>query len=389
MMKKMNHVLSLAGILLGVVIFLAACGGGETTSRSPAGTATDKLQVVTDDVPFLTEKNLRIGYTLRTWEYEKEGLQLKSIIVVDGETSEELLVLDEANLPQVYKDPVLYGNRYPADKITGYYLSLQLPIPLVRTPPKSVAHLLVFLDKVSNRWLTVEGGLFAPRLNEAPLVIASPVKGDNLVFHNQATNAYHFNMMAFYHNAIYTNNRYAFDSLQFNAELTSYMINASCHEDNDCFFNFGSDLYAVADGVVVAVRNDREDNRGDTSNIRNTIQDKPDEHSGNHIILDIGGGKFARYNHCKQNSISVNVGDRVREGDVIGKLGNSGNSEDPHLHFEVNDSAAQDFFHGVPFVIKGYTKTGEINLSILSGYRTPPHAVTNAMMEEWSVFSVH
>jgi murein DD-endopeptidase MepM/ murein hydrolase activator NlpD len=53
----------------------------------------------------------------------------------------------------------------------------------------------------------------------------------------------------------------------------------------------------------------------------------------NHIVLDIGGGYFAFYAHL-QKSVTVRVGDQVKKGAVLGKLGNSGNSSGPHPAFE-------------------------------------------------------
>ena len=56
---------------------------------------------------------------------------------------------------------------------------------------------------------------------------------------------------------------------------------------------------------------------------------------GNIVILDIGDGIYAVYAHIKKNSIQVNVGDRVKKGEVLAKLGNTGNSGGPHLHFQL------------------------------------------------------
>ncbi len=102
---------------------------------------------------------------------------------------------------------------------------------------------------------------------------------------------------------------------------------------------------------------------------------------GSRLMLDLGGGHYACYAHCMPGSITVRPGDRVLEGDVIARLGNSGNSTAPHLHFHICDGP--DFFwaRGVPFVLEAYTKVGEA-----PGIITPRHDVTQAMMEESTVF---
>jgi murein DD-endopeptidase MepM/ murein hydrolase activator NlpD len=59
---------------------------------------------------------------------------------------------------------------------------------------------------------------------------------------------------------------------------------------------------------------------------------------GYHVIVDIGGGRYAFYAHLKPNSITVKEGERVRRGQVLARLGNSGNTSAPHLHFHVMDA---------------------------------------------------
>ena len=59
---------------------------------------------------------------------------------------------------------------------------------------------------------------------------------------------------------------------------------------------------------------------------------------GNHVIVDIGGGRYAFYAHLKPNSITVKEGDRVRRRQVLALLGNSGNTSAPHLHFHLMDA---------------------------------------------------
>src|SRR5262249_48923804 len=58
---------------------------------------------------------------------------------------------------------------------------------------------------------------------------------------------------------------------------------------------------------------------------------------GNHVVLDLGGGEYAMLFHLQPGSIKVKVGDRVRAGQALGKVGNSGNSSEPHLHFQLGN----------------------------------------------------
>jgi hypothetical protein len=120
-------------------------------------------------------------------------------------------------------------------------------------------------------------------------------------------------------------------------------------KDNASYFGWGQDVVAVADGVVTSVLEGIPDNpvAGELSLEKTTL----DNASGNHVVLDIGDGRFANYAHLQLGSVRVTVGDRVRKGAVLGLLGNSGNSTGPHLHFHVSDRGGSVLAsEGLPYV---------------------------------------
>ncbi len=81
--------------------------------------------------------------------------------------------------------------------------------------------------------------------------------------------------------------------------------------------------------------------------------------SGNHVVLDLGEGRFAFYEHLRQGSIVVRVGERVRRGQTIAQLGSSGSTSiGPHLHFHVADADAALAAEGLPFVIRRFEHLG-------------------------------
>ncbi|WP_406200547.1 M23 family metallopeptidase [Streptomyces sp. NBC_01017] len=74
---------------------------------------------------------------------------------------------------------------------------------------------------------------------------------------------------------------------------------------------------------------------------------------GNHLILDLGNGTYAAYAHLRRGSLTAREGDRVHAGQVIARCGNSGNSSEPHLHFQLMDGPDPDSARGVPFRWRG------------------------------------
>ncbi len=75
------------------------------------------------------------------------------------------------------------------------------------------------------------------------------------------------------------------------------------------------------------------------------------------MILDLGGGNYALYAHFQPGSIRVQEGDRVRRGDVLALVGNSGNTVAPHLHFHVMNGPLSLASNGLPYVVDSFTLT--------------------------------
>src|SRR6185503_11437769 len=85
-------------------------------------------------------------------------------------------------------------------------------------------------------------------------------------------------------------------------------------------------------GRVVAVVSDRRDHE-----IGETLS--PAEHpAGNHIVIQHGPRLFSVYAHMQQGSALVAIGDSVERGQVVGRVGNSGNTSEPHLHMHFTDA---------------------------------------------------
>jgi murein DD-endopeptidase MepM/ murein hydrolase activator NlpD len=121
---------------------------------------------------------------------------------------------------------------------------------------------------------------------------------------------------------------------------------------------YDADVIAVADGTVVSVLDNLEDQPPgklpDVSTITLTTV------TGNHVILDLGGGVYAFYAHMRKKSIVVHVGERVKRGQLLGKLGNSGNTSAPHLHFHLMDGISVLGSNGIPYVIDSFVLAGKI-----------------------------
>jgi hypothetical protein len=122
--------------------------------------------------------------------------------------------------------------------------------------------------------------------------------------------------------------------------------------------DYGADVLAVADGKVMDTLNTLDDQKpGHLPDPKTMTLENVD---GNHVVLDLGGGLFAFYAHMQKGSITVARGDKVKRGQVLGKLGNTGNTSAPHLHFHLMDGPSVLGSSGLPYVIDFFVYAGQV-----------------------------
>lgn len=180
--------------------------------------------------------------------------------------------------------------------------------------------------------------------------IGSPLRGSNWLAANGPSNTSHHRRATLaLEGALHTSQRYAIDWLQIGPDLHTYRGDP---KDNRSYICYGSDVLAVADGTVVEIKD------GIVENVPNQPPAVPitlETVAGNHIDLDLGGGVYAMYAHLQPGSLKVKLGDRVKRGQVIALLGNTGNSTEPHLHFQLMDRNSPLISEGLPYKLPEYT----------------------------------
>jgi hypothetical protein len=148
--------------------------------------------------------------------------------------------------------------------------------------------------------------------------------------------------------------RYAIDFVQLGEDGQAW----SGDETAQNYVGYGADLLAVADATVVIAVDGEEDNE--------IGEPQPDrtfgESMGNHVVLDLGNDVYAMYAHIPPGAVKVKAGDKVTKGQVIGQLGNSGQSTNPHLHFHLVDNPTGALGQGVPFVFDSLAVVGSAEI---------------------------
>jgi Peptidase family M23 len=186
----------------------------------------------------------------------------------------------------------------------------------------------------------------------APIEIAAPLRGDNWWTPNGPSNeCAHRRAVIALNNLVVVPERFAVDWIKLGPDGNSYHGNES---KNASYYAYGANIHAVADGRVVSTKDGMPENVPHSSRMATTID--IDNIAGNNVIEDLGGGRYAMYAHLIPGSILVKPGDHIIQGQVIGKLGNSGNSSEPHLHFQISTGTLPLNGEGVPFEIGSFRR---------------------------------
>ncbi|WP_421952384.1 peptidoglycan DD-metalloendopeptidase family protein [Pelagibacterium sp.] len=114
---------------------------------------------------------------------------------------------------------------------------------------------------------------------------------------------------------------------------------------------WGREILAPADGQVIAMVNDLPDQPIGETDAENA--------AGNHVILALAEDEFAFLAHMRQGSVTVQRGQEVARGDVLGLCGNSGNTSEPHLHFHLQTTPDLMDGEGLPAQFQNYEADGE------------------------------
>lgn len=143
--------------------------------------------------------------------------------------------------------------------------------------------------------------------------------------------------------------RYSYDLVLVDEKNELSKPDAKSNED---WFGFGAPVRAVESGTVVKVVAKHPDDR--SFDPKESLVDI-NALLGNYVVIDHGHGVFSAYAHLKQDSAQVRAGDRVRRGQPIARVGNSGSSNFPHLHFQLMN-APDMRGEGVPALFRDFER---------------------------------
>lgn len=198
----------------------------------------------------------------------------------------------------------------------------------------------------------------AMQLDRKPVaLIRSPLTGDDWVAANGPSNTSgHRRALIPIDGRAYISQRFAIDWVEINPDGKTYQGDPA---DNKNYRAYDHEIHSVADGVVTETKDGIPQNvPGATSR---AVPITLETVGGNHVIVKIGDGIYAFYAHMQPGSLRVKVGDTVSRGQVLGLVGNSGNSTEPHLHFDICNASSMLGCEGLPYSLTSFEVVGKGN----------------------------
>jgi hypothetical protein len=344
------------------------------------------LAVQNPPVPFLgSDGQTHLVYELWVTNFSSgEALVERVEVLGDGKVIATLDVAAVAGRLQAAGERESSGTLAPS---TQALLFLHVTLPANAPIPKRLAHRIsvrITAAPPGKQEMTEQGGETDVARRDV-VVIAPPLAGARFIAADSCCDASRHTRAALPVNGrVYIAQRFAVDWEQLDGEGRIYK---GAQGEPKSYTIYNKDVLAVADAPVVLVIDGLPDQPPGKMPAGFAIG----EADGNAVVLDLGRGRYANYAHLHAGSITVKVGDKVRRGQVIGHVGNSGNTLAPHLHFHVMDSPSALASNGLPYAIDAFTVTGATGgtkafdqaeadgAPIAITPMTPPRAVKNAL----------
>ncbi|MCX5208664.1 M23 family metallopeptidase [Kitasatospora sp. NBC_00240] len=366
----------LAAAALAAAMLVASAGSGHGTSAAALAPGTQftplTAAVMTEPTPFeATDGRTHLSYELLTTSALSSStpVRLDRVDIQDARSHQVIGSLSGQALAEAANpvgDPLPGADGYtpppPAPTPTVIQGSQQWIIwidltldPGQRAPEVLDHHLVGAVLTPSGPSPFEETVQTTPTSRTAPLNLAPPVRpGTWYSSESCCGNTHHRRGLGPINGRFYVPQRFAIDWYRVGeqgqtwegdpTQLTSYL-------------SYRQPVVAAAGGRVVEVQDGVPDNQPPVTPPVPPIQDTV----GNHITLEVAPGRYLLYAHLEPGSLNVREGECVEPGQVLGLIGNSGNSTTPHLHFQVMTTA--EFFptDSPPFTFQRFRVVGHVD----------------------------
>jgi murein DD-endopeptidase len=315
-------------------------------------------EVLFPPTPLKAEGKVHLIYELNLTSFSKSPLLLQSIEVLGAK---ETLITSYTGArlsdcltrpgkpPDVMDKAVLEGG---AQAVLFVMLTFEKSADI----PDSLTHRITLeYRRASGEMVRAQGeGARVLVGKDEPIFIVPPVRPGVWLAGNCAGDGPvgHRNSIQPWDGRLVVSQRYAVDLMKFGGD---FRLTSGRGSSNPDWHGYGQEVLAAADGVISDTKDGIIENTPQGSYaVPSTIEYV----AGNYVVLEIRKAVYAVYAHLKPGSLRVKPGDKVQKGQVLGLIGNSGQSDAPHLHFHLINANPPFGGQGLPFVFERFDLLG-------------------------------
>jgi murein DD-endopeptidase len=232
------------------------------------------------------------------------------------------------------------------------------------TVPDAIEHSLHVLDDKGGAHDIAATAL--PVSKASPIVVAPPLRGEWIAGDsvNNRLDAAHRRAVLVDNGHAWLAQRYAIDWLQSQTIDGVRTTWKGLEDKNESYFCYDQPIYSVADGKVVDMSDGLPENVPHSGKYAVPIDFS--NAAGNHAVIEIAQHRFVLYAHMRPGTVRVKIGDRVRAGEILGRVGNTGSSVEPHLHMHIDDQPSFLAGNGVPYEFTKGDASGPVEANVSS-----------------------
>lgn len=343
-----------------IVLLLGPIFHGKIRAQSHSAFPVD-ISINSEPHPVKAAGRIRLLYELRLTNFGTIPVEIAGIDILAGDTTKTLFTFHDGALEQLITPIGPADSTASVKTIKGgrtIVLFFDLALDSTQRVPVALQH------RIALRIVKKNGGYvqnvlnfpLVPVVSEPAMVIHAPFHGSGWVAFNGLSNVDHRRVQLTVDGKAWIAQRFAIDWQRIGPDGRLYHGEPNVNAN---FYCYGADVLAVADGTVSDLRDGIPDNNG--NNTQDSRATTLDNIAGNYLILDLGKGYFALYAHLQPGSLKVKRGDKVKTGQVLALLGNTGNSDEPHLHFQLMNANSPLAADGLPYEFISFSELGVLN----------------------------
>jgi hypothetical protein len=315
--------------------------------------------------PIVQNGQTRLFYEMLIINFSKNTYVLDAIEARAGDT--------ESKLSGAALSPLILhlGAPAPNDELAGRTIQGGRSVIIFLTldfgkssAPSAVMHTLHVLAEQNEPHDIVLAPL--PVTQDRPIVVAPPLRGQWIAGDsvNNLPDAAHRRAVLIDDGHAWLAQRFAIDWVQIQTVNSAATTFKGPEDKNESYFCYDQPIYSVAAGKVVEAADGLPENVPHSGKYAVTIDFN--NAAGNHVVVEIAPHRYVLYAHMRPGTVQVKTGDHVRIGQVLGHVGNTGSSTEPHLHMHIDDQPSFLAGNGVPYVFTEGEASGPVQANVSS-----------------------